>query len=67
VELEVVDAGKGFVTDLVPEGAGIRGMRERALLIGAELEVESVPGGGTLVRLRCPATVVVQAGPATNS
>jgi two-component system sensor histidine kinase UhpB len=67
VELEVVDAGKGFVTDVVPEGAGIRGMRERALLIGAELEVESVPGGGTVVRLRCPATVVVQAGPATNS
>jgi two-component system sensor histidine kinase UhpB len=67
VELEVVDAGKGFVVDVVPEGAGIRGMRERALLIGAELEVESVPGGGTVVRLRCPATVVVQAGPATNS
>ena len=67
VELEVVDAGKGFLTDVVPEGAGIRGMRERALLIGAELEVDSVPGGGTVVRLRCPATVVVQAGPATNS
>jgi two-component system, NarL family, sensor histidine kinase UhpB len=67
VELEVVDSGKGFAAEVVPEGAGIRGMRERALLIGAELEVESAPAAGTLVRLRCPATVVVHAGPAASS
>jgi two-component system sensor histidine kinase UhpB len=33
------------------DGKGIRGMRERALLIGAELSVESPPDGGVEVRL----------------
>jgi signal transduction histidine kinase len=31
---------------------GIRGMQERAELIGASLEIESTEGGGTIVRLR---------------
>jgi two-component system, NarL family, sensor histidine kinase UhpB len=54
VRLQVTDAGAGFVPDRVPEGAGIRGMRERALLAGGELEVESAPGVGTTVTLRVP-------------
>ncbi|CAM5408256.1 histidine kinase OS=Streptomyces tendae OX=1932 GN=GUR47_00990 PE=4 SV=1 [Streptomyces tendae] len=37
------------------EGAGIRGMRERALLIGADLVVGPARGGGTEVRLTVPA------------
>ncbi|HEX2124951.1 MAG TPA: histidine kinase [Thermoleophilaceae bacterium] len=56
VELEVVDSGDGFDATAVAEGAGIRGMRERALLVGAELEVRSRPRSGTTVRLRCPAS-----------
>jgi two-component system, NarL family, sensor histidine kinase UhpB len=44
VELTVVDTGPGFDPDIVAEGAGIRGMRERALLVGGELEVQSAPG-----------------------
>jgi len=56
VELEVVDAGDGFDATAVAEGAGIRGMRERALLVGAELEVRSRPRSGTTVRLRCPSS-----------
>jgi two-component system, NarL family, sensor histidine kinase UhpB len=55
VELAVVDTGLGFDPDDRTEGAGIRGMRERALLVGARLEVESRPGAGTSVTLRCPA------------
>ena len=55
VVLAVEDRGRGFDTARVPEGAGIRGMRERALLVGAELEVEGVVGTGTAVRLRIPA------------
>lgn len=55
VELAVVDPGKGFDADAADEGAGIRGMRERALLVGAQLELGSVPGVGTSVRLRWPA------------
>lgn len=53
-ELLVRDDGKGVGN--VSEGAGIRGMRERALLIGAVLEVGAAPGGGTDVRLAVPAT-----------
>jgi two-component system sensor histidine kinase UhpB len=55
VELAVIDPGDGFDADAAAEGAGIRGMRERALLVGAELEVGSVPGVGTSVKLRCQA------------
>jgi two-component system, NarL family, sensor histidine kinase UhpB len=55
VVLAVEDDGRGF--DLGPggEGSGIRGMRERALLVRARLEVDSAPGRGTAVRLRVPA------------
>jgi len=52
VELEVGDDGSGFAFDRSEQGLGIGGMRERALLIGAELTIESRPGEGTTVRLR---------------
>ena len=35
------------------KGMGLVGMRERAALIGAALQVESAPGKGTTVFLRC--------------
>ncbi|MFE7174438.1 sensor histidine kinase [Streptomyces sp. NPDC057616] len=54
VELLVRDNGKGL--GRAPEGAGIRGMRERALLIGADLSLEPGPEQGTDVRLRVPVT-----------
>jgi two-component system, NarL family, sensor histidine kinase UhpB len=54
VELEVRDAGTGFDRVRTAESAGLRGMRERALLIGAALEVHSAVGAGTSVRLRLP-------------
>lgn len=49
VELRIRDNGRGIGTG--QEGAGIRGMRERALLVGADLEVGAAPGRGTEVRL----------------
>ncbi len=52
VELEVRDGGAGFEPGAAPESAGLVGMRERALLIGAELEVRGAVGAGTSVRLR---------------
>jgi two-component system, NarL family, sensor histidine kinase UhpB len=54
VVLEVADAGRGFAFDESERGLGIGGMRERALLIGAELVIESRPGHGTTVRLTVP-------------
>ncbi|WP_431948958.1 HAMP domain-containing sensor histidine kinase [Actinacidiphila sp. bgisy167] len=50
--LLVRDDGKGIGE--VAEGAGIRGMRERALLIGASLTIAPARGGGTDVRLEVP-------------
>jgi two-component system, NarL family, sensor histidine kinase UhpB len=51
VTLEVADDGDGFAFEQSEGGLGIAGMRERALLIGAELTIESRPGEGTTVRL----------------
>ena len=51
VTLRVADNGRGGVRQ---EGAGIRGMRERALLIGARLTISELPRGGTEVRLIVP-------------
>lgn len=54
VTLEVSDDGRGFAFDESERGLGIGGMRERALLIGAELTIESRPDSGTTVRLDVP-------------
>jgi two-component system, NarL family, sensor histidine kinase UhpB len=54
VELEVADDGRGFAFDESEGGLGIAGMRERALLIGAKLTIESRPGHGTTVHLFVP-------------
>jgi len=51
VRMRVGDDGRGIQG--MPEGSGIRGMRERALLIGADFELTS-PEGGTEVRLTIP-------------
>lgn len=51
VELEAADDGRGFAFDESEGGLGIAGMRERALLVGGELSIESRPGRGTRVHL----------------
>lgn len=51
VELSVADDGRGFAFEQSERGLGIGGMRERALLVGGELTIESRPGQGTTVRL----------------
>jgi two-component system sensor histidine kinase UhpB len=54
VALRVRDDGRGFAGDRGNSSYGLRGMRERALLIGARLRIESSPGEGTEVLLRVP-------------
>jgi two-component system sensor histidine kinase UhpB len=49
LSLRVVDDGRGGAD--LHEGAGIKGMRERAMLIGARLSVSRGPAGGVDVRL----------------
>jgi PAS domain S-box-containing protein len=59
VRLEIVDDGRGFITDGRrdgggPAGFGLSGMRERAAMLGAELFVTSAPGHGTTVTVSVP-------------
>jgi two-component system, NarL family, sensor histidine kinase UhpB len=54
VEVVVVDDGRGLPAGGVPLEGGIRSMRERALLIGAELTWTTADAGGTLIRLQIP-------------
>lgn len=51
--LEIEDDGMGFSAeaDRERDQLGIRGMRERAELIGADLQVRSLEGEGTVIRL----------------
>jgi two-component system sensor histidine kinase UhpB len=52
VSLRVRDDGRGIRTDAA--GAGIRGMRERAIFVGGTLTVGPGPDGGAEVRLDVP-------------
>jgi two-component system, NarL family, sensor histidine kinase UhpB len=49
--LAVTDDGDGL-PERVIAGGGLTGMRERAMLIGAALDIESTPGAGVRVALR---------------
>jgi PAS domain S-box-containing protein len=51
--IEVIDDGQGFDPAAEPsrsDGAGIQGMRERAALLGGQLEIRSAPETGTTIR-----------------
>jgi signal transduction histidine kinase len=53
--ITVTDNGRGFMTDQAfDQGMGLRGMQERARLIGGSLEVMSELSGGTTVEVRAP-------------
>ena len=54
VTLRVCDDGRGLSEDSRASTTGIRGMRERAMLIGAELSILSPQAGGTEIVLRVP-------------
>lgn len=58
--LGIHDDGCGFEVAAVRERAsagdsiGLLGMKERATLLGGQLAIESIPGLGSTVRMRCP-------------
>jgi signal transduction histidine kinase len=54
ISVTVQDDGAGFDPSSAEPGFGLLGMRERLALVRAELEVESAPGSGTVVRARIP-------------
>ena len=62
VLVEVEDDGRGFEPE-EPVGMGLTGMRERASVLGGELEVEGERGAGTRVLLRVPLLVLADEDP----
>jgi two-component system, NarL family, sensor histidine kinase UhpB len=54
VTLSVADDGRGMPAEPPAGTAGIAGMRERALLVGGKLTIDSAPGRGADVRLHVP-------------
>jgi two-component system sensor histidine kinase DesK len=54
-ELSVRDDGCGGV---LAKGNGLSGMEQRLATLGGQLLLESIPGEGTLLRMRVPVTAV---------
>jgi PAS domain S-box-containing protein len=53
--VEIEDDGDGFDPATIPAGhLGLRTMRDRMEQVGGTLEIQSEPGGGTLVRVTAP-------------
>jgi signal transduction histidine kinase len=53
--VEIEDDGDGFDPAAIPAGhLGLRTMRDRMEQVGGTLEIQSEPGGGTLVRVTAP-------------
>jgi signal transduction histidine kinase len=51
----VADDGRGFAADEArPDALGLVGRRERAVLVGGRLSIESSPGGGTTLTVEVP-------------
>ena len=49
--LTIADDGRGLPAPMPAQMTGLAGMRERAILIQGQLEIDSAPGGGVEVRL----------------
>jgi signal transduction histidine kinase len=67
VTMVIEDDGIGFDPAARAAGSGgfgVPGMRERAALVGATLQIESAPGEGTGVFLRCPVAAAEGSGAA---
>jgi len=60
--LVIEDDGRGFETGAAApqsaNGFGLVSMRERATLVGGELEIDSTPGAGTSIFVRVPLPAV---------
>lgn len=68
LELQVEDDGVGFVPGDASQGSlGLKGLAERAQLLGGELQVRSGPTAGTCLTLRLPLVPPVVAGPSPRS
>ncbi len=54
LKMEIADDGKGFDTTAQRKTLGLLGMKERAIMIGGDLNIRSTPGRGTTVVITVP-------------
>jgi ligand-binding sensor domain-containing protein/signal transduction histidine kinase len=54
IEMKLNDNGCGFNLSQKLAGVGLRTMRERAVMIGGEINIDSTPGKGTQILVRVP-------------
>ena len=54
LHLTIEDNGQGFDSRALSSRLGLAGMRERLLLVGGQLKIESSPGTGTTIFARIP-------------
>lgn len=54
LKMEIADDGKGFDTTEQRKTLGLLGMKERAIMIGGDLNIRSTPGRGTTVVITVP-------------
>lgn len=54
--VRIQDDGDGFDNSLTTDGNGLRNLKNRALQLGGNLEVEARPGVGTLIKMVIPFT-----------
>ena len=58
ITLQICDNGRGFDpqilqrTDALGQGLGLRGMQERASILGGEFDLQTAPGKGTIITIR---------------
>ena len=59
IQVEVRDNGRGIdpAKTSAPESLGLIGIRERVLLLGGQVSIESVEGDGTLMRVALPVVI----------
>ena len=66
VQLSIQDNGRGFDLQILMRGLGLMGMQQRADLIGAQLDISSVPGAGTTITMKMPIFRKNEAEPRDN-
>jgi signal transduction histidine kinase len=60
IELKIEDNGRGFLIESQTLGFGIRGMRNRADKVSADLDIQSAVGGGTTVSALVPVSMLMR-------
>jgi ligand-binding sensor domain-containing protein/two-component sensor histidine kinase len=53
IYLQVKDNGRGFQTEIISKGNGLKNLTTRAAEINGQIEINSIPGKGTNVELIC--------------